>query len=42
MFGDMMKAPATAPQAPPVSPSCGAPKLWPSSCAMTMAEIVVP
>ena len=26
----------------PGSPSCEAPKLWPSSCAMISAEIVVP
>src|SRR5688572_22690708 len=39
--GAMMKPPPTAEQAP-ASPSCGAPRLWPSSCAMISAEIVVP
>jgi hypothetical protein len=38
----MMKPRSELAQAVPASPSCEAPKLWPSSCAMTSAEIVVP
>src|SRR5690606_21349860 len=32
---DIRNAPVSAAQAEPVSPSCGAPKLWPISCAAT-------
>ena len=28
-------------QAPPASPSCGAPKVWPTSCAATSASKVI-
>jgi hypothetical protein len=40
--GDMMKPPPVLAQTVPDSPSCSAPKLWPSSCAMMSAEMVVP
>ncbi len=39
----MMNAvPDVLAQAVPDSPSCSAPRLWPSSCAMTIADSVVP